>query len=116
MERVVPCSDKRKSDIAGLGAGDVVETGLGEGEDSVPVEGLGRSERDRGLLALTLGVCVLVVGVLTSLLSVHVYRYRREAKAGIKRLAADLEGQPKKAYEVCLPDEIVPRLAQRGGG
>ncbi len=65
-------------------------------------------KKEDAFVVPTLVICSLIVGVLVSLLGVYLYRNRSRARSTLKRLAADLEGQPTKAYEVC-PIETMKR-------
>jgi len=97
----VEFADKRRKDIASLSGVQVDETGIGSGEDTVPVESV---ERDWLLLPL-LFVCAFTVSALLAVLAVQAIRSRQRfnhASTANIDLLSSIDGKPSMAYqELC---------------
>ncbi|CAJ0580938.1 unnamed protein product, partial [Mesorhabditis spiculigera] len=106
VEGVAKAVYKRRKDIARLSGAEVAETGIGIGEDSVPVES---TERDWLLMPL-LFVCAFTIAALVSVLGVHVYRQKRYYKSNITSVPGDFEAKAGSEYqELCRQ-----RMSQEG--
>ncbi|CAJ0942118.1 unnamed protein product, partial [Mesorhabditis belari] len=98
VEGVAKAVYKRRKDIARLSGAEVAETGIGIGQESVPVESV---ERD-WLLVPLLFVCAFTITALVSVLGVHIYRQRSYYKGNITSLGGDLEAKAGQEYqELC---------------
>jgi protein tyrosine phosphatase len=88
---------KRRKDIQSLSGVQVDETGIGSGEDAVPVE---RSDRDWFFVPI-LGICALTIMTLISVLAVHLIKNRRNSnfKNNLPEVIDNLEGKAATAYE-----------------
>lgn len=89
---------KRRKDIARFSGAEVAETGIGVGDDSVPVES---TERD-WLFQPVLFICAFTVMALLTVLGAHVYRSRRHYSSNLAQMAEGIEGKNSHAYqELC---------------
>ena len=108
---------KRRKDIQSLSGVQVDETGIGSGEDAVPVE---RSDRD-WLFIPILAICALTIMTLISVLAVHLVKNRRNNnfKSNLPEVIDNLEGKAATAYEdLCrqrMNNQDVPTGVTIGG-
>uniref|UniRef100_A0AC34RF79 Receptor-type tyrosine-protein phosphatase N2 n=1 Tax=Panagrolaimus sp. JU765 TaxID=591449 RepID=A0AC34RF79_9BILA len=88
---------KRRKDIQTLSGVQVAETGIGSGEDAVPVE---RSDRD-WLFTPILAICAFTITTLVVVLAVHFIKNRRRLiKSNLPEVIDSLEGgKSVAAYE-----------------
>ncbi|KAI6171328.1 Receptor-type tyrosine-protein phosphatase N2 [Aphelenchoides bicaudatus] len=94
--RVAQAVYKRRKDIQTLAGVQVDETGIGSGDDVVPVE---RSGRD-WLFMPILTVCAFTITSLIVVLAVHMYRNRRRSyKGNLPEILDHLNGKTSTAYE-----------------
>ncbi|KHJ80826.1 hypothetical protein OESDEN_19494, partial [Oesophagostomum dentatum] len=100
---------KRRKDIARFSGAEVDETGIGIGEDSVPVES---TDRDWMFMPV-LFICAFTITALVAVLAVHLAKHRRYYyNSNITHIAPeDIEGKSSLAYqELCRQ-----RIAQEPG-
>ncbi|CAJ0597157.1 unnamed protein product [Cylicocyclus nassatus] len=98
VEGVAQAVYKRRKDIARFSGAEVDETGIGIGEDSVPVES---SARDWMFMPV-LFVCAFTITALLSVLAVHLVKQRRHYYNNNIQNIDDIEGKSSLAYqELC---------------
>ncbi|CAI5446471.1 unnamed protein product [Caenorhabditis angaria] len=88
VEGVASAVYKRRKDIARLSGADVRETGIGSGEESLPVES---SDRDWFLMPV-LFVCAFTITTLGLVAAVQLAKNRRHYKDNIQQIAEQLDG------------------------
>lgn len=99
---------KRRKDIAQFSGAEVAETGIGIGDESLPVA---NNEQDWLFLPL-LFISVFTITSLIGVLAVHMYKRRKGSNyaANIRQLADTVDGKSDKAYqELCRE-----RMSQEG--
>lgn len=98
VEGVAQAVYKRRRDIAKFSGAEVDETGIGIGEESVPVES---SDRD-WIFMPVLFICAFTITTLVTVLAVHVMKNRRYYANNIIHAKDDLESKSCLAYqELC---------------
>ncbi|CAB3401344.1 unnamed protein product [Caenorhabditis bovis] len=95
VEGVASAVYKRRKDIARLSGADVRETGIGSGEESLPVES---SERDWLMMPL-LFVCAFTITTLGLVAGMQFMKNRRHYKDNIQQIADQLDGKTSFAYQ-----------------
>ncbi|EYB86805.1 hypothetical protein Y032_0273g999 [Ancylostoma ceylanicum] len=107
VEGVAQAVYKRRKDIARFSGAEVDETGIGIGEESVPVES---SDRDWMFMPV-LFICAFTITALVTVLAVHLVKNRRYYGSNITHAVDDVEGKSSLAYqELCRQ-----RIAQEPG-
>ncbi|KAK6745777.1 hypothetical protein RB195_012098 [Necator americanus] len=107
VEGVAQAVYKRRKDIARFSGAEVDETGIGIGEESVPIES---SERDWMFMPV-LFICAFTITALVTVMAVHLVKHRRYYGSNITHAADDIEGKSSLAYqELCRQ-----RIAQEPG-
>ncbi|KAJ1363786.1 hypothetical protein KIN20_023721 [Parelaphostrongylus tenuis] len=107
VEGVAQAVYKRRRDIAKFSGAQVDETGIGIGEESVPVES---SSRD-WIFMPVLFICAFTITTLVTVLAVHVMKNRRYYVNNVIHAKDDLESKSCLAYqELCRQ-----RMAQEPG-
>ncbi|GMT19425.1 hypothetical protein PFISCL1PPCAC_10722, partial [Pristionchus fissidentatus] len=99
VEGVAQAVYKRRKDIAQFSGAEVAETGIGIGEDSVPVA----SNDQEWFVVPLLFVSIFTITSLTGVLAVHLYKRRRgNYAANIRQLADAVDGKSDSVYqELC---------------
>nr|CDJ88416.1 Protein-tyrosine phosphatase domain containing protein [Haemonchus contortus] len=98
VEGVAQAVYKRRKDIARFSGAQVDETGIGIGEDSVPVES---SDRDWMFMPV-LFICAFTITALISVMAVHLMKHRRFYTTNITNGLHDIEGKNSLTYqELC---------------
>ncbi|WKY02389.1 hypothetical protein Q1695_015997 [Nippostrongylus brasiliensis] len=100
VEGVAQAVYKRRKDIARFSGAQVDETGIGIGEESVPVES---SDRDWMFMPV-LFICAFTITALVSVLAIHLTKNRRHYANNIMHAGGDgdIEGKSSLAYqELC---------------
>ncbi|KAL6725933.1 hypothetical protein Aduo_007953 [Ancylostoma duodenale] len=107
VEGVAQAVYKRRKDIARFSGAEVDETGIGIGEESVPVES---TDRDWMFMPV-LFICAFTITALVTVLAVHLVKHRRYYGSNITHAVDDIEGKSSLAYqELCRQ-----RIAQEPG-
>lgn len=98
VEGIAQAVYKRRNDIAKFSGAEVDETGIGIGEESVPIES---SDRD-WIFMPVLFICAFTITTLVVVLAVHVMKNRRYYPNNILQAKDDLESKSCLAYqELC---------------
>lgn len=98
VEGVAQAVYKRRKDIQRFSGAEVAETGIGIGEDSLPVES---TDRD-WIFMPVLFICAFTITALLSVLAVHFVRQRRHYKNNLAAMTENIEGKGSLAYqELC---------------
>ncbi|VDN51327.1 unnamed protein product [Dracunculus medinensis] len=89
---------KRRKDIESLSGVHVDETGIGSGQDSVPLENNNRDD----LFIPILTICALTILVLITVMAVHQFRQmqRNRNATQISKLAEQIESKTSSTYQV----------------
>ncbi|CAD6188203.1 unnamed protein product [Caenorhabditis auriculariae] len=95
VEGVAQAVYKRRKDIARLSGAEVAETGIGIGDESLPIES---TDRD-WMLAPALFVCVFTITALVIVAAAHLVKSRRHSKNNIQQMADQLDGKSSFAYQ-----------------
>ncbi|KAK6058261.1 hypothetical protein COOONC_04170 [Cooperia oncophora] len=107
VEGVAQAVYKRRKDIARFSGAQVDETGIGIGEDSVPVES---SDRDWMFMPV-LFICAFTITALVSVLAVHMVKHRRFYASNLMSGGLDVEGKSNMTYQ----DLCRQRMTQDSG-
>jgi len=98
VEGVAQAVYKRRQDIQRLSGAEVAETGIGIGDESLPVES---TDRD-WIFMPVLFICAFTITALLSVLAVHFVRQRRHYKNNLQHMSEGLAEKGSLAYqELC---------------
>lgn len=99
VEGVAQAVYKRRKDIAQLSGAEVAETGIGIGEDSVPVA----NQDQEWFVVPLLFVSIFTITSLIGVMAVHIHKRRRgNYAANIRQLADAVDGKSEGVYqELC---------------
>ncbi|VDM82498.1 unnamed protein product [Strongylus vulgaris] len=112
VEGVAQAVYKRRKDIARFSGAQVDETGIGIGEDTVPVES---SDRDWMFMPV-LFICAFTITALVSVLAVHLMKNRRYYNNNITHNIDDIEGKSSLAYQELCRQRIAQEPPGSGRG